>query len=371
MTRVSDWFTDTSTSATLFIAVVAGLFAVYQLRAMPAERRRRILNGMIELWKVSRDSRARLLSNGDPLLLQGYLQVKSQVTRAAAFESTNEEGDDRAMPRRRDLEVEARYWGGARSGISYTAAHEVLASELKFRSLLWSVEQIQLAEDGEPSVADKTMVATARQLVNDLTDFLVDYESGAYPNRQLFGTLHRSIAPTACALTPYVWAGSLRGRWGRRVLRMSISAQHFNDVTAIHRVFDLYWDWRVDGGMRADVLIHPAQTRDVFGHEFPAADQPRSPLALALLRLRVRAAYWKVVSVLNPRPRWWFNSYGGWRLYRHSQSEQKLAAALNFAREEGISALDLEWTLKDLGTQLGERVKTEQRRYRDQGASGA
>ena len=47
---VKGWLNDPQASSALFIALVAAIFAVYQLRSFPAERRRRVLDVMIQKY---------------------------------------------------------------------------------------------------------------------------------------------------------------------------------------------------------------------------------------------------------------------------------------------------------------------------------
>lgn len=199
----------------------------------------------------------------------------------------------------------------------------------------------------------------ARTLVNQLNNFALDYENGAYPPRTFFGQLHRSIAPISKALEPIIWEGSVSGRWGRRVLRLGLSAQHFNDVVKIHRSNDLVWV----GESNAKVVIHPAKTIDIFGRELLKNNIPTAPRFLPILRLQTTTFYWWLIGKMALRPDNWAWSYGGLRLRRHKKSEDQLAACIRFAlgtlkRDDAMASLSFSWSIDTLRRDMAQAAKT-------------
>lgn len=367
------WWENPEASATLAVALVAGLFAVYQLRALPAERKRRILDQMVAKWALSKDDRGAVLRESPPLMLLAHKQICEAIdTPQEPISSTDELTQDerRALVETREktktrLRDEARIWERESLGVSFTAAHEVLASEFKFRALLWSIEQVRNTSDD--SLVRETDRQSAVSAVESLNDFGADYENGAYPPRTLFGLTHRGMAAACKALEPYIWARSLNGRWGRRVIRLGLAAQHFNDVTEIHRSNSLVWTNRYSersemGSGPTTMVVHPALTKSIFGREMLDAESLMSPRFLPLVRLRSRSVYWSGVGKLNLQPRFWFSSYGGLRMRRHGRKEADLAAMLRYvlsekANGEVPASLAFDWSMTSVEREMKEAAE--------------
>jgi hypothetical protein len=366
MTIFQRWWNDPVASSTLLIAVIAGFFAVYQLRSIPGERRRRILDAMVDQYAESAENRGIFLRSCPILFKLAYEELIGRIDAEIAdatqlIRNSNVELAAVADLRLRHLEKlkkESFLWTGSHIGISYTSAAEVLASEFKTRALLWCVETLRDREQRQAAGIDEELYRIARTLVNQLNNLALDYENGAYPPRTFFGQLHRSIAPISKALEPIIWEGSVSGRWGRRVLRLGLSAQHFNDVVKVHRSNDLIWI----GGSNAKVVIHPARTIDIFGKELLKNNIPTAPRFLPILRLQATTFYWWLIGKLALRPISWIWSYGGLRLRRHRKSEDQLAACIRFAlgtlkRDDALVSLSFSWSMDTLRRDMAQAAK--------------
>ena len=248
------------------------------------------------------------------------------------------------------LKNESQMWSKRDIGISYTSAHEILKSEYKLRAFVWIAENLKDREVRAKAGVDEDLFQECRRLVNSLNDFATDYENGCYPARTIFGLLHRSIAPIVKALEPVIWAGSINGRWGMRVLRLGMAAEHYNDVVKIHRSNSLRWV-----NTHGSWIIRPARTTDIFGKEHLRNDLPITPRILPIFRLQICTLYWSLIGKASLRPSDWLWSYGGSRLRKHRKHEDELAAYLRFALT-GINvtdpsvALSFSWSLESLKT---------------------
>ena len=374
------WYHDPVASSALAIAIAAGAFAVFQLRSIPRERRRRILDEMTKAYAATAQKRGTLLRECPMLIKIAYGKLAEKIDERLAQEeklklSQNHEASARADLQLRHLyalQQECRVWNEGKVGISYMSAAEILQSEFKLRALLWCVEvmsdEICRKEFG---VSDE-LYTSMEQLVSQLNNFAMDYENGSFPPRTLFGQLHRSLAPAAAALGPLIWARSINGRWGRRVIRLGLAAEHYNDVTRIHSSSDLIWIGTNLDGAAAKVIVHPAITVDLFGEQILRTDIPGTNQFSRALRLKVRGIYWKIIGNLNLKPGAWIWSYGGHRLMLHGRSENQLAACLRYAidskkTESPRDAFDFSWSNESLRAEMAraaEAGKAAMKRYR-------
>ncbi len=365
------WWQDPQASSTIVIAVVAGAFAIYQLRAVPADRRRRILDAMIARFEESAGERARVLKGTPPLLALAYEALRAELDASWVIAApgsqmlSNEElrGTPSAQTLVR-LRRELADWSTPDLGVSYFSAAEVFECETKFRALLWAVETIRSNDPSSPVQASN--VSSVNALVSKLNTFLSDYESGVFSARQMLGLWHVSLARLSTACLPFIWERSLPrklmgvdgnpggGRWGRSVLRAGIAAEHYNDVVRIHRVSPIVWDPKENRQGLAPTIVHPRLTREMLGAEELVVGVPGVPKLLPYLRLWVRDRYWRLVGALTLRPRWSWVTFGGRRLANHISREGELATVLRYAVHCGETraidrfSLDLTWTLEGL-----------------------
>ena len=357
MSLFHEWLSDPGASSAIAIALVAGTWAVAQFRPIARERRRETYEAMTSHYAELRAVRDAAVPSFPPLL--GFAQ--NRLLGAARAAQQTPETRDRGA----EVEAELRNW--MRYDFAFTTAREMLDSEAKFRAMLWCVETIKRWRAEEVLELDSirhpgTVLRAAEDLAHDLNAFLFHYETGSYPARQTLGLLHRSLAVVSKATEPVVWERSLDARWGRRVLRIGIASQHFNDVTPIHCISDL--TWQTGEGQRR--LIHPRLKRTVLGASVLVTSSPVRPRFLPGLRIRLRAAAWYLVGLVGPSPRIWFLSYGGRRLYRHRRSENQLAGLLKMASAavnrtpEKMAALDFSWSLRAL-KQVQERTVCQER----------
>jgi hypothetical protein len=365
MEGIRHWLTDPQASATLVIALVAGVWAITQFRPVARERRRETYNAMTTHYSDLRAARDRVVPRFPPLLAIAQDCILESAAEALGLAEAEDANRDHLIRLIADMH------GWTRFGLSFTAAGEVVASEAKFRSVLWAVESIkQWRIDSVFSVRGREYSAEvledAEGLAHDLNAFLFHYETGSYPARQTLGLLHRSLAIVSKALEPVVWERSLQARWGRRVVRIGVAAQHFNDVTTLHCISDLTW-----GSSDGNYLIHPRLKHLVVGAAVLASDSPVRPRILPALRLGCRAGYWYLMGIVSPKPRLWFLSYGGWRLRCHRRNENQLAGLLNVALSDGFfsdderrPSLDFSWNLAELKREQREVVR---RHRREQG----
>ncbi len=377
----AQWYHDPVASSALAIAIVAGAFAFFQLRSIPRERRRLILDEMTKAYAATAQKRGMLLRECPMLIRIAYDKLAENIDERLALEeaklklSQNHEASARADLQLRHLyalQHECRIWNGDKVGIAYMSAAEILQSEFKLRAILWCVEimgdEIRRKEFG----VSGELYTSMEQLVGQLNSFAMDYENGSFPARTLFGQLHRSIAPTAAALGPLIWARSINGRWGRRVIRLGLAAEHYNDVTRIHSSSDLIWIGTNLDGAAAKVVVHPAITVDLFGEQILRTDIPGTNQFSRTLRLKVRGIYWKIIGDLNLTPGAWIWSYGGHRLVLHGRSENQLAACLRYAldskkTESPREAFDFSWSKESLRAEMAraaEAGKAAMKRYR-------
>jgi hypothetical protein len=373
------WWNDPEASASIAIAIVAAVFAIYQFRAMPAERRRRILAAMVEHYADSKFLRTRVLTDLPALLHQGYAAIQRAIDeRIAELERRNSAGAEEAamsmgeLGRLYRLRQEAQICNTSQLGVSYTSASEILHSEYKLRALLWAIEAVRTAEADDTNPLHD-VIKDARDLVNKVNDFALEYENGAYRPRTLLGLWHRSIVVTVKAVEPIVWSGSVDGRWGRRVLRLGIAAQHYNDVTRIHRSSEIVWV--AGGSTRSHVVAHPARTIDIFGKEIVNSDLPRPYATRSMLLLRIRAFYWAIIGKLGLTPTYWIFAYGGSRLRRHSHDEDTLAACMRFVLKSpstgDVPSADFGWDLPGVRremAQVAKQMREASRKQRNQRA---
>jgi hypothetical protein len=362
------WWRDPVASSGITIAIIAGIFAVYQLRAVPRERRRRILDEMTRQYASTAKTRGRVLRNCPMFMKLAYERLSAALDEAIArreqflSESHNAEAKvvaDVALTRLNRLKRESVMWNNAELGISYTSAAEVLQSEFKLRSLLWCVETLQNPQLMQELGVDVDLYKKMESLVGQLNAFALDYENGSFPPRTLFGQLHGSIAPIAKALEPIIWERSItNGRWGRRVLRLGLAAQHFNDVMLIHRSSDLIWSNNESEASYPNLIVHPALAEDIFGEQILRADLPGTQRVCPSVRMQFRTAYWSIIGRLSLTPSSWLWSFGGRRLRRHAKVENYLAACLRYALTNlarpasGPISLSFDWDIESLKREM-------------------
>lgn len=363
---IDGWWHNPEASAALLLGLVAGIWTLLQFRPVARERRRETYQAMASHYAELQPVRRAALKRFPVLLVAAKQQVMDAAQTSLAKQSASTIG--RHQPARVINELNA--WKPY--GIAFTSARETLRSEAKFRCVLWTVEAVREWRDtGVLVVAGETysreVLDAADTLIHDLNAFLFHYENGGYPARQTLGLLHRSLALASKAMESVVWERSLNARWGRRVLRIGLAAQHFNDVTPQHCTSDLTWE---PSGQDAQV-IHPRLKRLVLGASLLFTDSPVRPVLLPALRVRVRSLYWRAVGVVSPTPRLWCFSYGGRRLYGHRRDENRLAGLLEFALKEPEEpksvqqqtrrSLDFSWSLSSLIQEQREAVRQERR----------
>lgn len=328
----SDWLNDPQAVTMLVIAIVGGGFALYRFRFIPRERRRETLKAMQDAYGGSAKERGEILRSLPPFLLIGKDAVK--------------EAAEVSGPAHSGLLAEISSW----DGLTSTAAHEIRDSEAKFRSLLWVVcELAPLLENLDSAIdADEILgeeIRTGKVLVNKLNNFAQMVELNLFPQDDVFGQLHRSIAPACKAVEPLIWSqNALGARWGLRVLRLLCRAENFNDVRQIHRTNRLVWR-RPD---ESEVLIQSALYRSDFGRSVPTN---RLRAMSSWDRAMLEASAWLVRLV--PR-------YGGVRLKRHVAAENELVGRLKFAYEAGWHPLDFDsWDKAKLDAYLARHWEAE------------
>lgn len=354
------WWGDPEASVTLVIAFITGLYAVYQLRTYRKEKQRQILEGMAGSFSNSRDQRTVMLRDSPPLMAMAYEALNRALDAEPAIVPTdlgsrgNLVGGASTLDR---LESERESWSRPGVGISFTSAREILGCEYKLRALLWCVEMIRDESENSPVLTEHRQAA--RKAISSLNDFATDYENGTYPVRTLFGVNHIGIANAVKALEPYIWSWGLEGRWGRRVIRLGISAQHFNDVTPVHRSTSIVWNNSYSGSdAPKKMIVHPRITETgVFGHETFSKESVVVPRLLPYLRLYLRSWYWTVVGWIGPRPRsrLWFLSYGGLRRRRHMKAEADLTSILrHMIQHRPNQALSFGWSVESIRIEMEE-----------------
>jgi hypothetical protein len=170
-------------------------------------------------------------------------------------------------------------------------------------------------------------------LVRKLNDFTQMIELGLFAESDVLGLLHRSIAPACKAVEPVIWSRNASGgRWGLRLLRLRLRAEHFNDVREVHASSPLMWR----GQGTRPVCIHEALYRPVFDRFVPTE---RLNQMTAADRARLR---WEIrVTQLRPR-------FGGDRLRRHAASENQLAGNLRYALTHNLDPVDFSWSMHGL-----------------------
>jgi hypothetical protein len=328
-----DWLNDPQAVTMLVIAVVGGGFALYRFRFVPRERRRETLKAMQDAYGGSAKERGAILRSLPPFFLMGKSAVKEAVEVSA--------------PAHSGLLAEILSW----EELTSTAAHEIRDSEAKFRSLLWVVYELApLLEDLDSATdTDEILIGEeielGRVLVNKLNNFAQMVELNLFPQDDVLGQLHRSIAPACKAVEPLIWSqNALGSRWGLRVLRLLCRAENFNDVRQIHRTSRLAWR-RPD---EREVLIQAALYQSDFGRSVPTS---RLRAMSGWDRMTLQASTWLVRLI--PR-------YGGSRLKRHVAAENELIGRLKFAYEARWHPLDFDsWDKAKLDTYLARHWEAE------------
>jgi hypothetical protein len=111
------------------------------------------------------------------------------------------------------------------------------------------------------------------------------------------------------------------------------------------------------------MVIHPAETIDIFGKEVLRNNIPTVPRLLPMLRLQATTFYWWLIGKLELRPSGWAWSFGGLRLKRHKKKEDQLSALLRFAlgtlEADGAKvSLSFSWSLDTLRRDMAQATKT-------------
>jgi hypothetical protein len=313
------WADDPQASASLAIAVFGGGAALYRFRSVPRERRRETLDAMQKSYSASASARSKVLPQLPAYLLNGKNALTLAVAQAGVIRS--------------DLQAQLDRW----SGLTNTAAHEIARDEAKFRALLWAIAEVKKDKDRLASSPDQNVVADAQRLVNQLNDFSQMVELGLFAQDDVLGQLHRSVGAACKAVEPLIWQANVYGgRWGLRVLRMQLRAEHYNDVKEIHRSSELAWR-RADG---TRVVMSDALYRSDYGRRIPSKRYAEMP----------RTKRWTILAGARyARAR---HHYGGYRLRKHAAAENDLIGRLKFATSapKRFDPLALDWKLKDLET---------------------
>lgn len=361
------WSTDPEASATIAVALVAGLFAIYQLRSIPADRLRRTLDAMTKSYASSRQERANVLKRTPPLLLLGYGALGSALDAQASEISVDDIANTYRGLNARRLRQELDDWKTPELGISHFSADEIRNCEVKFRALLWSIAMIRAATAaGAAEPVAPQHVQDVKNLVDKLNDFLTDYENGVFPSRTMLGKWHTQMAQLAAACTPFIWEKSIPSdidgksgsRWGRSVLRIGVTANHYNDVSDVgHRLHPIIWKPKGYSSGGVEVVVHHRLTREMLGAQILVPGVPGIPRVLPYYRLWMRQTYWGLVGWASLKPRGRFTAYGGRRLALHKRSESDLEALLRYAAAKSRESLldysvDLDWSLDGLKEEL-------------------
>jgi hypothetical protein len=314
------WWNDPVATTAFSIAVVGGAFAWYRFRFVPRERRRETLDAMQRSYEHSRNARRAVLSELPPFLLTGRNALWEVVTHD---------------PKRPDLQAELELW----TEPTDTAAHEILAAEAKFRSLLWAIMELRrILSEGDEQ--ERELLQEATVLVNELNDFAQLVELNLFDQSDVLGQLHRSIAAASKAVEPVIWERNLHGRWGLRILRLLIRAEHYNDARRIHQSSALIWNRAAAVAGPRHIVIRAALYRDVYGRQTEASRLAQmSKLARFAITL---SGQWAMLR----------HRYGGRRLRRHLQAENVLVGRLRYALATGRDPLDLGWKLADIDREL-------------------
>ena len=299
-------------------AFVGGAYAVRRFQAVPLSRQRETLEAMQKQYASTGEERAIVLPQFPPLVRMG---------RDACLGAAEATGSHCPSSTLRALQL----WPEP----TITAAHEVLESEAKFRSMLWAVLRVRDASGGDaaPQGMGPEVFKSIDALVRKLNDFTQLMELGLFAESDVLGLLHRSIAPACKAVEPVIWSRNASGgRWGLRLLRLRLRAEHFNDVRAIHASSPLMWR----GQETRPVCVHEALYRPVFDRFVPT-----DRLAHMTVEDRARLRWEKTVTQLRPR-------FGGDRLRRHVASENRLAGSLRYAVSHALDPLDFSWSMQVL-----------------------
>ncbi len=305
-------------AVTALVAFGGGAYAMHRFRSVPKGRERETLEAMQDLYAESAELRRCVLNEMPPAFRQG---------RDAVLEAAERKGSGCPDATRNELERWAQP--------TNTAAHEVLRSEAKLRSLLWAVQWTRDAQSGDGRAdVDPELFKAIRELVSKLNNFAQMVELGLFEETDVFGLLHRSIAPACKAIEPVIWERCTRGgRWGLRLLRLLLRAEHFNDVRAVHSSSPL--TWHRDGF--ATVVIHEPLYETVFDRTIPGAR-----LEAMTMRERTRMTWESRVSTRVRR------RFGGVRLRRHAAAENALIGELQFALAHHHDPLQFDWSIEQL-----------------------
>jgi hypothetical protein len=333
---LQEWWDNPEAAVTLVVASVGGLVALWRLRVIPKERRRENLLAMRSDYHSTQAARAVVLPKFPPLVPLGHDELLSAATATAGAQEGSQGPKDHA----RAIQRECSAW----TDPSHTNAAEYLENEAKFRSLLWAIGVIRDPDGSRTNRTEPKLTSDvlkhARELVNSLNDFAQFFENGVYDQHSVLAQFHRSIVPTVRLVEPLIWAAAISGRWGLRVLRLGIRAEHYNDVNRIHATSDvlLRTTWRSQ--VAETYVVHRARLTDQYG------------------RVALVGARWRLVSVA----RWYTLSlpvrlvhrYGGSRLRAHRRSEEQLRALLRRAVEVQVDPLEFDWSLTGLRHDLRE-----------------
>jgi len=367
---IDGWLSSPAAVTSTILGIVGLAFALYQFRFVPRERKRETLDAMQKSFKLSQKSRGVVLPALPHFLLDARADLAAKLKQNPC--------------QRPDLVLEFSDWKEPTD----TAAHEILCNEAKFRCALFAIGHVidfraeagaeaeaaaaaEAASAGAqavgrvtdtPTEQDAAAMAThtlwtgSKRLITELNDFAQLVELDLFPEDDVLGQFHRAIAPACKAVEPVIWSENvLGGRWGLRVLRLQLRAEHFNDVKPIHRASALQWEGKRGAGEDRVTLIRAPLYEDYYGEHAPSADLPRS----LRLRLAVMARWVRITK-----------RYGGSRLRLHLRDENKLLGRLRFACEpmnpddpdgpQRLDPNDLNWRLGDVDVLIDKQREIQQ-----------
>jgi len=125
------WWGDPVASSAIVIAFVGGFFALYQLRGALGDRRRRILDAMVQQYGKTAKARGQILRECPQLLSLAYLAVKDAVDSEILVKEEEIQDQDVEAAEALNLQLrhlyrlrkEAMTWTRDEVGISYTSAY--------------------------------------------------------------------------------------------------------------------------------------------------------------------------------------------------------------------------------------------------------
>jgi hypothetical protein len=308
---------NSEASSSISIALFGGIVAWRRFRTVPQQHQKTVLEDMREHYERTKDLRTEAFNSGPPILLVAKREIESKM-RGLRMQSQTVSHTQR---------LDVICTGFAKwIGVEATAAHEILADEAKFRTVLHCVYSKNLGAkyNSDCSVQIVHLNQIADGLINSLTDFTMFIENKAYPQFTALSLLHRSIAPICKILEPVVWARSIDGRSGRRVVRLGLLAEVYNDSCPLH--------WENGLGLSAggtQVVVRQSRM------------QSSAPSAFRAFCARV---FWRARE-----KEWLPGLFWSARLRIHRKCEENLAKALKSAYQQDLRPTDLSWGVTKKG----------------------